>query len=383
MRRTPSLLLAALLAGCNAAAEQPDTAASAAAPAADPDSAVPATPAAAPVADSVAADTAAGDVAADAAVLTSPAVRIDGADTVVSVPRPEWRTKRDSMQMVQAIRAGLRRGEWPTGPAALPGAILPNKRIIAYYGNPLSKKMGVLGEYEVDDMLARLDREVAAWQKADPATPVQPALHLVAVVAQGAAGKDGMWRTRMDSALIEKVYGWAKRKDAILFLDIQTGWSTIQQELPRLRPWLERPDVHLGIDPEFNMHRAREGVRPSAKIGTYDAEDVNYVVRTLSDIVKEKGIPPKVLVVHRFTKTMLTNAERIRPTPQTQVVIHMDGWGAPWLKFDSYNHYIVREPVQYTGFKLFYHNDTKKGDRLLTPGELVKLVPAPLYIQYQ
>ena len=38
-------------------------------------------------------------------------------------------------------------GNWPTGPAPLAGALLPEKRIVAFYGNPLVKKMGVLGEY--------------------------------------------------------------------------------------------------------------------------------------------------------------------------------------------------------------------------------------------
>jgi hypothetical protein len=44
---------------------------------------------------------------------------------------------------------------------------------------------------------------------------------------------------------------------------------------------------------------------------------------------------------------------------------------------------VVAEPVQYTGFKLFYHNDTKKHDPLMTPQEVLKLNPKPLYIQYQ
>ena len=71
----------------------------------------------------------------------------------------------------------------------------------------------------------------------------------------------------MDTSLIEKVYGWAQRKNALLFLDIQVGHSTVQQELPRLLPFLARPDVHLGIDPEFSMHYEREGVVPCKKIG--------------------------------------------------------------------------------------------------------------------
>src|SRR3569832_2724027 len=103
-------------------------------------------------------------------------------------------------------------------------------------------------------MLAKLDETVEAWRKADPSTPVQPALHLIAVVAQGAPGRDGMYRARMDSAMIEKVYGWAKSRNALLFLDIQVGKSTIQRELPHLMGFLSRPDVHLGMDAEFSMH---------------------------------------------------------------------------------------------------------------------------------
>ena len=44
---------------------------------------------------------------------------------------------------------------------------------------------------------------------------------------------------------------------------------------------------------------------------------------------------------------------------------------------------MVRHPVQYTGFKLFYHNDTKKGDPLMSPADLLRMEPKPLYIQYQ
>jgi hypothetical protein len=36
---------------------------------------------------------------------------------------------------------------------------------------------------------------------------------------------------------------------------------------------------------------------------------------------------------------------------------------------------VKAEPVQYTGFKLFFHNDTKKGDLLLTPAEVLRLNP--------
>ena len=270
---------------------------------------------------------------------------------------------------------------WPVpGPAPLPGSVLPNRRIVAFYGNPYSKRMGILGELPPDEMLAKLDREVAAWTRADSTTPVVPALHLIATVAQGDAGTDGMYRMRMPEELIERVYGWAKSKNALLFLDVQVGKSSLAQELPRFEKFLARPDVHLAIDPEFAMTK---GGLPGKRIGTYDADDVNFATNFLAGIVDKYRLPPKVLVVHRFTRPMLTHSKEIKLDPRVQIVVNMDGWGAPWLKIDSYQAYVYSEPVQFTGFKLFYHNDTKKGNALMKPSEVLALFPKPVYIQYQ
>jgi hypothetical protein len=222
---------------------------------------------------------------------------------------------------------------------------------------------------------------VVKWEQADPSLPVQPALHLIAVVAQGEKGKAGKYRMVMPDKVVNEVYGWAKEAKALLFIDIQTGHDDIRTILPRFEWLLKNPDVHLGIDPEFNM--IKSGKKPGTKIGTYDASDINYASGFLQDLVKKYHLPPKVFIVHRFTRNMVTNAKSIVVRPEVQIVMHMDGWGPPWLKRDSYKDYIVKEPVQFTGFKLFYHNDTKKGDPLLTAQELLKLHPKPIYIQYQ
>lgn len=293
------------------------------------------------------------------------------------------RTHRDSIALASMTKAdNLLDKKWPVKmPAPLPGAIFPANRVVAFYGNPLVKKMGVLGEYPKDEMLAKLDREVARWAKADPTHPVIPALHVIVTVASGTPGKNGLYRTQMFDTMTNTIYAWAKAKHALLFVDVQIGKSSVQAELPRLRTFLENPDVHLGIDPEFAM--ATSGAVPGTKIGTLDARDINWAVKFLDDIATSKNLPPKILVVHRFTRKMVTNAKDIRFTPHVQVVMDMDGWGPPWLKFDSYHDYVKAEPVQFTGFKLFFHNDVKKGDQMLTPSEVLRLNPRPLYIQYQ
>jgi hypothetical protein len=303
-----------------------------------------------------------------------------GTTTVGALPK---RSHKDSVALASMTKGDSTLDKlWPVKmPAPLPGAVFPARRVVAFYGNPLSKKMGVLGEYPKDEMLAKLDQEIARWAKADPSHPVQPALHLIVTVAQGQPGKNGLYRLQMRDSMVNEIYSWAKAKHALMFLDVQVGKSTVQAEIPRLRPFLENPDVHLAIDPEFAM--ATSGKAPGTKIGTLDATDVNFAVSFLDEIARSKNLPPKILIVHRFTRPMVTHARDIRYTPHVQVVMDMDGWGPPWLKFDSYHDYIKKEPVQFTGFKLFFHNDTKSGAAMLTPAEVLRLNPKPLYIQYQ
>jgi hypothetical protein len=274
-------------------------------------------------------------------------------------------------------------GYWPVKqPYPLPGAILPFKRIVAFYGNLYSKKMGILGELPPEQMLKKLDEEVKKWETVDPTTPVQPALHYIAVVAQGDAGKDGKYRFRMPDKQIDSVLHIAQmRKDMIVFLDIQVGFSNIRDEVPRLEKYLKMPNVHLAIDPEFSM---KNGRRPGTVIGTYDAADANYCTEYLSKLVKENNLPPKIFILHRFTQGMVTNVRNMKLHPEVQFVMNMDGWGPPELKKGTYRYWIRPEPVQFTGFKLFYKNDLKKEPHhMMTPAELMKLKPLPIYIQYQ
>jgi len=281
--------------------------------------------------------------------------------------------------IAQAREDSILDAMWPVKtPEPLPGSILPAKRIVAFYGNLLSKKMGVLGEYEPEEMLRKLDTEVSAWTKADPATPVQPALHLIAVVAQGAPGKDGRYRLRMDSVLIERVAALAAKRNALVFLDMQVGLSNLHDELPRLAQFLARPNFHLGIDPEFSM---KDGTPPGRKVGTFDAADVNYASGFLADLVTAHALPPKVLVVHRFTQHGVTNSRKITLDPRVQIVMDMDGFGPPDLKKNTFRKWIKSEPVQFAGWKQFYkpRNDSPR----TTIAEILRLRPRPLYIQYQ
>lgn len=202
----------------------------------------------------------------------------------------------------------------------------------------------------------------------------------IAVTAQGSPGKDGKYRYRMPFSQIDTMLNWAKEINGLVFLDIQVGHSFVRDEVPQLAPYLKLPNVHLGIDPEFSM---KGGEAPGKRIGTFSYEDVNAAIDFLAKMVKENNLPPKILIVHRFTQGMVTGYEKIKKIPEVQVVMDMDGWGDKTLKRSTYLRYIYKEPVEFTGFKLFYKNDTKMGNQMYTPQELLKFIPKPSYIQYQ
>lgn len=308
-----------------------------------------------------------------------PAAQPAAADTVAAVAALD--TALYDAKVARMIN-GDSSGKWPVKtPYPLPGAILPFKTVIAFYGNLYSKQMGVLGEYPREQMLTKLRYEIGRWKHADSTLDIQPALHYIAVTAQGSPGKNGKYRLRMPFSQIDSVLSMAHEVNGIVFLDLQVGLSNLHEELPLFEKYLSMPEVHLGIDPEFSM---KTGKAPGKVVGTFDAEDVNYASDYLAKLVKAHNLPPKILTVHRFTQNMITNYRQIKTRPEVQVVMHMDGWGEPARKINTYKQFIYKEPVQFTGFKLFYKNDViRSNSRMMTPEELLKLKPRPVYIQYQ
>ncbi len=261
------------------------------------------------------------------------------------------------------------------------GALLPFNRIVAYYGNFYTGELGVLGQNPPQVMLGMLMGEVSKWQAADPKTPVIPALDYIAVTAQGAPGADGKYRLRMPGDQIEKAITLANQVNGLVILDIQVGQSNVETEVPLLAQYLKLPNVELALDPEFSM---KPGQRPGTVIGSMDASDINFAANFLANLVTENHIPPKILVVHRFTENMVTNTQDIMPLSQVQVVMDMDGFGTPAQKTKVYRQVVEDYPVQFTGLKLFYKNDiAPPSPGLMTDSAALNLMPEPSFIQYQ
>ncbi len=270
----------------------------------------------------------------------------------------------------------------PRPPTAAPPArpvttsALATRRLVTFYGHPYDNRMGVLGEYDPAVVIQKLKEQTAAYTAADPSRPGLCTVELIASVAQGSPGKDGLYLARTPTAEIEKWAQLTQQQGCLLLLDIQMGYDSVDNDIKAILPFLQRPHVHLAIDPEFHVAR---GKIPGESFGSVSSTEVAGAMKTLQGLVQQYNLPDKILVLHQFRDDMLPDKANIKPMANVDLVVMMDGWGLPQAKIANYGAFIRDEPIQYGGIKLFYKQD----DPLLTPAEVIQLDPSPLVIIYQ
>jgi hypothetical protein len=261
-------------------------------------------------------------------------------------------------------------------PPPADGSLLPTYRIVTFYGHPHDEHMGIIGEYSKEEIAQRLQTEAANYEAADPSRPVLTAFELIATVAQRDPGPDGTYILDTDMDTLKEYVDYAADHNMLVFLDLQIGRGTVAAEIEKVRPLLERPNVHLAIDPEFAI---APGEIPGEHIGSLPAESITYAQQYLAKLSHDLGLPPKILIVHQFREDMIGGKDQLAPVPGVQLVIDADGYGEPELKTQVYNILVRDQPVQFGGIKLFYKQDHP----LMTAAEILALKPPPDVIIYQ
>jgi glycosyltransferase involved in cell wall biosynthesis len=256
------------------------------------------------------------------------------------------------------------------------GGLLPKHRVVAYYGHPSTPELGVLAERDRETVLADLRNQAARYAAADPDRPAIPAFELIAVVAQCSPGRDGGYRNRVPARVLDDWAAFAAEEGVLLILDVQPGRSPCGEEIDRLRPWLRFPHVHLALDPEWAMG---EGQVPGIHVGRLDASEIRAAQEALATLVASEDLPPKLLAVHQFQRSMILDKGALEPVPGVQLVIDADGYGRPGRKVRVYHRLVRDEPVGFAGIKLFYKQDRP----LFTVNQVLALTPPPDLVVYQ
>jgi hypothetical protein len=264
----------------------------------------------------------------------------------------------------------------PEPPPELPRGgrrIVPDFRVIGYYGAPQSDELGALGIGTPDQAARRLTRQARAYDS--DRRPVLPALELITVIANADAGEDGMYRSRQENKVIRRYLRAARRHKMLLVLDIQPGRSDFFTETIRLERWLREPDVGLAIDPEW---RVTSSEVPGQVIGSVGSREVNATSAWLAMLTAKHKLPQKLFIIHQFVDDMVDD-DALKMRPELAMVLNADGFGAREVKVSKYKAFSRDAKRFHQGFKLFYEEDVG----LMTPRQVVRLKPSPDVVMYE
>ena len=252
-------------------------------------------------------------------------------------------------------------------------SVLPEYRVVAFYGAPQSRELGALGIGTPDGATRRLVRHARQFGRRD--RPELPALELIAVIANAHPGADGMYRAQQPDKVIRRYLRAARKAKALLLLDIQPGRSDFFTETTRLEKWLKEPDVGLALDPEW---RVTDGEVPGQVIGQVSSREVNATSAWLDQLVAENDLPEKLFVIHQFTDDMVDHTT-LKRRERLATVLNVDGFGEQGIKKAKYRRFAREAREFHPGFKLFFEEDTN----LMTPRQVMRMKPRPDLIVYE
>lgn len=280
--------------------------------------------------------------------------------------------------ILAAVLAGLA----PPAAAAKPRKQLPHGgvhilghyRVVAYYGGANGPALGVLGSKTPDKIAADIETRAKQWRQYG--RKVQPAMELIATVAQASPGPHGAYSKAISYADLNRYVRAAHKHRMLLILDFQPGRAQFISEVHHFRAALTDPWVSAALDPEWKVTRHQV---PGKVIGHASAASINVVRDYLAGIVKSYDLPDKLLVVHQFTTRMLPDRSKIKPRTGVEVTFHADGFGGRPAKEATWHRLAFPGRPYGTGFKLFLRQDHP----VMTPKQVMALRPQPDLITYQ
>ncbi|MYH95630.1 MAG: hypothetical protein F4129_03875 [Acidimicrobiia bacterium] len=250
------------------------------------------------------------------------------------------------------------------------------RRMVAIYGHPSTSGLGVLGEQGPQEGAERL-RSIAQGYDADGAV-ILPTFEIIATVASAGPGSDGDYSAMTARDVIRPWIETAAANDMYVVLDLQSGRSDFLSQAKVYEEFLLLPHVGLALDPEWRLKPHEVHLQ---QIGTVDAAEINQVAEWLAGLVREHALPQKLLIVHQFRYSMITNREAIETPPELAVLIHMDGQGSIQAKYNTWNALTTMADADqfHWGWKNFYDEDSP----MATPEQVLELSPNTVFVSFQ
>jgi hypothetical protein len=268
----------------------------------------------------------------------------------------------------------------PPRPKELPRGgrtLFPDYQLVGFCGTPGAYALGPL----LDHPAKKSDKLLSYANQYDIGRKILPVFELIAVVVQAGGGADGKYRMRVLDPVVDEYLQAARDAKGILLLNIQPGQSDFLTEVQRFEKYLHEPDVGVALDPEWAMLPKQT---PNKFYGQSNGDAINAVIHYVSGIVTKEDLPEKALVFHKVNNYVVKSEDVIAPAPGVAVIKSIDGYGNKWVKASTYAFLMKTKPAGiHPGFKLFFDEDTQKGQVLMSPAEVMKMVPQPEYVMYE
>ncbi|WP_419929836.1 hypothetical protein [Candidatus Poriferisocius sp.] len=251
-----------------------------------------------------------------------------------------------------------------------------DRRMVAIYGHPSTSSLGVLGEQGAQAGAERL-QSIAQGYDADGAV-ILPTFEIITTVASASAGSDGDYSAMTARDVIRPWIETATANDMYVVLDLQSGRSDFLSQAKVYEEFLLLPNVGLALDPEWRLKHHEVHLQ---QIGTVDAAEINQVVEWLAGLVREHALPQKLLIVHQFRYSMITNRAAIETPPELAILIHMDGQGSMRAKYSTWDALTTMDDAHqfHWGWKNFYDEDSP----MATPEQVLELTPNSVFVSFQ
>jgi hypothetical protein len=261
----------------------------------------------------------------------------------------------------------------------LPGGgylLFPGRRLVALYGHAWAPELGALGEQTPEESVERI-RPIAA-QYAEEGLVIVPAFEIIATVADSRPGADGNYSNETALDDLRPLIEAAGAGGLYVLLDLQPGRSDFLSQARLYEEFLRLPYVGLALDPEWRLGPDEFHLQ---QYGSVPAAEVNEVSAWLAGLVREEGLPQKMLLLHQFRLSMLPDRELVATPPELAVVIQMDGQGTLTGKYETWAAVTAgtEDAGWFWGWKNFYDEDAP----MATPEQVLELDPPVVYVSYQ
>lgn len=218
----------------------------------------------------------------------------------------------------------------------LPGGsqlvLTEGSRYVVVAADAATTSLVAVGERARTDAVDEALGAAAAYAEATPEEAVVPVLEVPATKESSSAGTDRDYSTEIPPAELLPLVDEAAAAGVLVVLRLEPGRATFDEQVAEYADVLARPTVGVVLD--VGAREAGDG----ARAGTVEATELAAAIEAVGAVVRDQGLPQKLVVVQRPEADAVRGAEDLdagdgevavvlQPTSRDGYEARVKGWG--------------------------------------------------------